>query len=135
MKKILVVEDNEECRKMLTHIIEHLGYDVIRANSLDASGKATGEHPDLILISLDLPRLWGLDATISLKKNPQTSQIPILILPPWDSEEITQAAFNAGAAEVIKEPFTLQSFREVLEKCISPDPDPISEMFALPCAA
>ena len=135
MKKIILVEDNEECGKMLTCIIGHLGHDVIRADFLDVSSRATSEHPDLILISLDFPRLWGLDATISLRNNPQTSNIPILILPPWGSEEITEAARNAGATEVLNEPFTLQSFRQVLEKYVSPEADLIAEMFAVRYAA
>jgi CheY-like chemotaxis protein len=105
MKKILLVEDNEECRKMLTCIIHHLGYDVIQVDTLDAICRATAERPGLILISLDFPRMWGLDLIISLKNNPQTADIPILVYPPWDSEEITEVALKSGATEVLKEPF------------------------------
>jgi CheY-like chemotaxis protein len=135
MKKILFVEDNEECRKMLTRIIGYLGYDVIQADFLDGSCRATSEHPDLILISLDFPRMWGLDVTRSLKSNPQTADIPILVYPPWDSEEITEAALNTGATEVLKEPFTLQSFRQVLQKYASFDTGLTSELYAYSSAA
>jgi CheY-like chemotaxis protein len=116
---------------MLTCIIDHLGYDVIQADSLDGSYRATSEHPDLILISLDFPRMWGLDATISLKNNPQTSDIPILVYPPWDSEEVTEAALNAGATEVLKEPFTLQSFRQALQKYAPSNTALRSKIYAL----
>jgi len=71
MKKILLIEDNEECRKMLTCIIGCLSYDMIQADFLDGTCRATSEHPDLILISLDFPRMWGLDVTTSLKSNPK----------------------------------------------------------------
>ncbi len=131
MKKILLVEDNEECRKMLTCIIGYLGYDVIQADFLDGSCRATSEHPNLILISLDFPRMWGLDVTMSLKSNPQTADIPILVYPPWDSEDVTEAALNAGATEVLKEPFTLQSFRQALQKYASFDTGLTSELYAL----
>ena len=131
MKKILLVEDNEECRKMLTRIIGYLGYDVIQADFLDGSCRATSEHPNLILISLDFPRMWGLDVTMSLKSNPQTADIPILVYPPWDSEDVTEAALNAGATEVLKEPFTLQSFRQALQKYASFDTGLTSELYAL----
>jgi len=131
MKKILLVEDNEECRKMLTCIIGYLGYDVIQADFLDGSCRATSEHPNLILISLDFPRMWGLDVTMSLKSNPQTADIPILVYPPWDSEDVTEAALNAGATEILKEPFTLQSFRQALQKYASFDTGLTSELYAL----
>jgi CheY-like chemotaxis protein len=48
MKKRLLVEDNEDCRKMLTFIIRHLGYDIIQADTLDGSCRATAQHSDLI---------------------------------------------------------------------------------------
>jgi two-component system cell cycle response regulator DivK len=117
IKKILLVEDNDECRKILTRNIRHLGYDVIQADTgLDGIDRAASEHPDLIVISLDFPRMRGLDVTISLKNNPQTYDIPILVYPPWDSEEATEAALKAGATEVLKEPITLQSFHQALQK-------------------
>lgn len=113
MKKILVIEDNKECRKMLDCIIRHLGYEVIQAESgLDGLAKS----PDLIFISLDFPEMRGLAAIISAKNNPQTAGSPILVYPPWDSEEATQAARSAGATEVLTEPFTLECFRQVLQK-------------------
>jgi hypothetical protein len=56
-----------------------------------------------------------LDAITSLKNDLQTSDIPIVVFPPWDSEEATEVAVNAGATGIIKE-FTLDSFRQVLQR-------------------
>lgn len=117
MKKILLIEGNEECRKMLARIIRYLGYEVIQTDSgFEGIARAGLEHPDLIFISLDFPEMRRLDAINSLKDNLQTSDIPIVVFPPWDSKEATEAAVNAGATEVFKEPFTLDSFRQVLQK-------------------
>ena len=122
MKKILLVEDDDECRKMLTCIMQHLGYDVIQAPSgLVAVFKAASESPALIFISLDFPEMHGLDTIFSLKNNPQSSDIPILIFPPWNSEKATEAALKAGATGVLREPFTLQSFRIALHKLAPAD--------------
>jgi len=116
------VEDNEECRKMLTCIIQHLGYEVIEPPSgLDGLARAVAERPALIFISLDFPEMRWLDAIVALKNDPQTSDIPILVFPPWDSEKATEAALNAGATGVLKEPFTLQSFRLALNKLAPSD--------------
>lgn len=117
MKKVVLVEDDEECRKMLTCIIQHLGYEVIQAaGGLDSVARAASEHPVLVFISLDFPEMRWLDAIISLKNNPRSSDIPILVFPPWDSKKATEAALNAGATGVLREPFTLQSFRVALNK-------------------
>ena len=117
MKKILLVEGNEECRKMLTYILQNLGYEVIQSpNGSEGVTRAVSEHPALIFISLEFSEMGWLDAIISLKNNPQTSDIPILVFPPWNSEKATEAALNAGATGVLKEPFTLQSFRLALNK-------------------
>ena len=117
MKKILLVEGNEECRKMLACIIRYFGYEVIQTDSgFEGIASAGLEHPDLVFISLDFPEMRRLDAINSLKNNLQTSDIPIVVFPPWDSEEATEAAVNAGATDVLKEPFTLDSFRQVLQK-------------------
>ena len=122
MKKILLVESDEQCCKMLGHIIRHLGYEVIRTHrGLDDVFTASAEQPNLIFISLDFPEMRGLDVIISLKNNPQSSHIPILVYPPWDSEEATEAALNAGATEVLKEPFTLECFREAFHKHVPND--------------
>jgi len=119
MKRTLLIEDNPECRKMLTYIIRYLGYDVIGADTNDGISKAVLDCPDLILLSLDFPEMRGLDVVASLKNNPATSSLPILVYPPWDSEEATEAVLEAGATEVLKEPFTLESFRQSLEKYAS----------------
>jgi CheY-like chemotaxis protein len=117
MKKILLVEGNEECRKMLACIIQYLGYEVIQSESgFEGIARAGLEHPDIIFISLDFPEMRRLDAITSLKNDLQTSDIPIVFFPPWDSKEATEAAVNAGATEVLTEPFTLDSFRQVLQK-------------------
>ena len=117
MKKILLIEDNEECRKALAHIIRHLGYEVIRTQkALDNVATASAEQPNLIFISLDFPEMRNLNVIVSLKNNSQFSRIPILVYPPWDSEEATERALNAGATQVLKEPFTLECFRQALHK-------------------
>jgi CheY-like chemotaxis protein len=122
MKKILLVEDNEECRKMLTCIMQHLGYEVLQTpGGFDVVARAVSEQPALIFISLDFPEMRGLDAIISLKNNPQSSDIPILVFPPWNSEKATEAALKAGVTGVLREPFTLQSFRIALNKLAPSD--------------
>jgi two-component system, cell cycle response regulator DivK len=82
MTKILYVEDNDDNFYMLKMRFELLdGFEVIFAeNGEEGCAKAAAEHPDLILMDLDLPVIDGWEATRRLKNNPATKQIPIIAL-------------------------------------------------------
>lgn len=81
MKKILLVEDNELNRDMLSRRLTKTGYQVLHA----ADGKtgvdlAIAEVPDLILMDMSLPVMDGWEAARLIKNNPTTKQIPIIAL-------------------------------------------------------
>jgi len=81
MAKILLVEDNEENRDMLSRRLTRRGYEVV--NALDGGqgvAMAQSEIPDLILMDMDLPVLNGWEATRQLKSAPETQAIPIIAL-------------------------------------------------------
>ena len=78
---ILVVDDFEDNREMYTQYLRFNGYRVAEAvDGLDALTKAAALRPDLIVMDLSLPRLDGWEATRRLKKDPLTSQIPVVAL-------------------------------------------------------
>jgi CheY-like chemotaxis protein len=69
----LVVEDNNDERKLLVKILNHFGYDVIEAGSgIAAINQASEAHPDLILMDIYLPEMTGEEITGRLKANPVT---------------------------------------------------------------
>ena len=81
MPKILVVEDNEMNRDMLTRRLERRGYDVIvSADGEEGISKAQSDHPDLVLMDMDLPILDGWEAARRLKAAAETHSIPIIAL-------------------------------------------------------
>jgi CheY-like chemotaxis protein len=81
MTKILLVEDNEMNRDMLSRRLERKGYDVIIAVD-GQQGVSMGmiEKPDIILMDMSLPIIDGWDATKQLKSNEETQSIPIIAL-------------------------------------------------------
>ncbi|MBE9041366.1 response regulator [Oscillatoriales cyanobacterium LEGE 11467] len=80
MVKILLVEDNEMNRDMLSRRLKRKGYDVMLAvDGIEGVEKAALQ-PDLILMDMGLPVLDGWEATRKLKADPKTSQIPIIAL-------------------------------------------------------
>jgi CheY-like chemotaxis protein len=81
MKKLLLVEDNEMNRDMLSRRLERRGYEVLIAVDGAEGISAAKEHrPDLILMDMSLPVLDGWESTRRLKQEPDTQSIPVLAL-------------------------------------------------------
>ncbi|HZA52766.1 MAG TPA: response regulator [Candidatus Udaeobacter sp.] len=81
-RKILIVEDNDDCRELLAMCIKRLGYEVCEAvTGIEAIEQASAMHPDLIMMDLNLPEMSGAKATALLKANPGTTDIPVIVNP------------------------------------------------------
>ena len=81
MSKVLLVEDNEMNRDMLSRRLERKGYEVVFAQDGSiAVDMASSETPDLILMDMSLPVLDGWEATRRIKADSATSGIPIIAL-------------------------------------------------------
>jgi two-component system, cell cycle response regulator DivK len=114
-KKILIVEDNNDCRGLFIQLVNRLGYDTIEAISgTGAINLASKLHPDLILMDLNLPEMSGEEAIAHLKANPSTKDIPVIINTGFHEGIYTNPALCAGAEEVLEKPFSLTTLRELL---------------------
>jgi two-component system, cell cycle response regulator DivK len=79
--KILIVEDNEMNRDMLSRRLERKGYAVVMAvDGGEGVAKASAENPDIILMDMSLPVLDGWEATRRVKADPATKKIPVIAL-------------------------------------------------------
>jgi two-component system, cell cycle response regulator DivK len=104
-QKILVVEDNSDSREILALLLQRMGHDVIEAHdSKEAIARAAAECPDLIFMDLGLPGVDGIKTTAALKKNPDTSHIPVVALTAWFQELWEQKAVEAGIVEFLTKP-------------------------------
>ena len=108
MPKILLVEDNEMNRDMLTRRLGRKGYEVVTAvDGQQALDMARAETPDLILMDLSLPVLDGWEATRRLKAADETRAIPVLALTAHAMAEERAAALDAGCDEYDTKPVDL----------------------------
>ena len=108
MPKILLVEDNEMNRDMLSRRLEKRGYTV--AIAVDGSAgvaMAKSEMPGLILMDMSLPVLDGWDATRQIKADPATAGIPIIALTAHAMESDRQKALAAGCDDFDTKPVEL----------------------------
>jgi len=108
MAKILLVEDNEMNRDMLSRRLERKGYAVVCAvDGEEGVRKAEAEGPDLILMDMSLPVLDGWEATRRIKASEQTRSIPLIALTAHAMEGDERRAREAGCDDYDTKPVDL----------------------------
>ena len=113
-KKILIVDDNADLLTVLRLGFSKAGYVVRTAdNGAVALKKARTFEPDLLLLDLIMPEMDGFAICETLKKNPATAGIPIVVLTGLASELSRFAGLESGADEYLTKPF---NFNEILAK-------------------
>jgi CheY-like chemotaxis protein len=114
MPKILLVEDNEMNRDMLSRRLLKQGFEmVIAVDGEQAVDLARSEAPDLILMDISLPGLDGWEATRLLKAMPETRSIPIIALTAHAMAGDREKSLAAGCNDYDTKPI---DFRRLLEK-------------------
>ena len=109
MKKILLVEDNEMNRDMLSRRLKKKGFEVeIAVDGQEGVDKASSLNPDLILMDLSLPVLDGWGATKAIKENTDTANIPVIALTAHAMAGDREKAIEAGADEYDTKPIDLK---------------------------
>ncbi len=105
MLKILLVEDNEMNRDMLSRRLGRKGFEVVAApDGQQGLNMARSEAPDLILMDMSLPVVDGWEATRQLKTAPDTRSIPIIALTAHAMAGDRQQALDAGCDEYDSKP-------------------------------
>ncbi len=116
MTKILLVEDNQENRDMLSRRLTRRGYEVVIAmDGGQAVAMAQSEIPDLILMDMDLPVLDGWEATRQLKATPETQAIPIIALTAHAMVGDREKALEAGCDDYDTKPIEFPRLIEKIE--------------------
>ena len=116
-KKILIIDDHADVRRVLTISLRHLGYETCAASDASAGIRMSLlENPDLIVMDLSLPDSSGLETAKRIKANSQTNGIPIVACSGWQSEEIFAQAAEAGIVEFLAKPISPELLAEVIEK-------------------
>jgi two-component system, cell cycle response regulator DivK len=108
MSKILLVEDNEMNRDMLSRRLARRGYEVLIAvDGAAGVAMAIAEKPDLILMDMSLPIMDGWEATKKIKANPQTKSIPTIALTAHAMAGDREKALEAGCDDYDTKPIDL----------------------------
>ncbi len=115
--KILVVEDDRENMDLIRFMMERQGYLIFEAdNGREGVEIARQEMPDLILMDLAMPEMDGWTAAKTLKTDPATQHIKIVVLSVRSLMEDRRKAAEAGVDAFVTKPMSMQHLAEVVEK-------------------
>ena len=125
MAKILLVEDNEMNRDMLSRRLERRGYEVVIAvDGAEGVDKAGTEAPALILMDMSLPVVDGWDATRRIKAAPATRAIPVIALTAHAMSGDREKAVEAGCDDFDTKPVDLARLLGKIEALLARSPIP-----------
>lgn len=118
-RRILVVEDAEDNRRIMRDVLVNAGYEVIEAITGDAGVAMAEQHvPDLILMDIRLPGFDGFEATSRIKANPPLRDIPIIAVTSYAMSEDNAKALSSGCDAYFSKPVSprmlLAKIREYL---------------------
>jgi CheY-like chemotaxis protein len=120
MAKILLVEDNEMNRDMLSRRLERRGYEVLIAvDGAEGVSLTKAERPDLILMDMSLPVMDGWEATRTLKANPETNEIPVIALTAHAMSGDREKALQAGCDDYDTKPIELPRLLEKIANLLA----------------
>jgi CheY-like chemotaxis protein len=116
-RTIMVVEDYDDTRVLLKTGLERLGYTVLEAsNGQEAVDLAAREHPDLILMDLDLPILDGIAATQRIRQKPELEGVPIVAVTAYPMSYSHVKAFAKGCDEYMRKPIDISELERVVSR-------------------
>jgi CheY-like chemotaxis protein len=120
MKKLLLVEDNEMNRDMLSRRLARRGYEIVVAtDGSQGVAEATRHLPDLIIMDMSLPVLDGWESTRALKEQPATRSIPVLALTAHAMAGERERALEAGCNDYDTKPVDFTRLLGKIETLLS----------------
>jgi two-component system cell cycle response regulator len=119
MARILLVEDDTIQIELIKKHLEPQGHVILNAkNGPDGIKMAREGRPDLILMDMIMPGMHGLEATIKLKEDPATMDIPIMALTIMSSPKFIQECYRAGIIGYIKKPYDPKVLLDSIERIV-----------------
>ena len=104
---ILIIEDQEDNRRIMRDLLTSAGYKVIEAVTGEAGVMSAETHcPDLILMDIQLPDFDGYEATRRIKANPTLSAIPVIAVTSYALSGDEAKAYEAGCDAYVSKPFS-----------------------------
>ena len=119
-RKILLVDDEEGFLSIIKEALEIRGFDVVTAKSaIEAGVELSSTKPDLIIMDIKMPGIDGLQACAAIKKNPDTANIPIMIVSAISEEAQIKKAHKMGVSDYFIKPVDIEKLVKRIKEVLS----------------
>jgi len=123
-KKVLTIDDSKTLRSIVSRTLKPLGFEVLEAsNGIEGLNIAWQERPDLVILDITMPVMDGIETLIKMKKDPQLSQIPILMLTAVADQQTVLKIASLGVEEYLVKPFDGEELIKRVNKLMEEVPE------------
>lgn len=106
-RNVLVIEDDKVLGQMVTEILDDVGFEVTTASNWRIAFERLKQHPiDFIILDILLPEMDGFEIYANLQANPDTKDIPVMLVTAWADEKNIERASRMGIQHFLPKPFT-----------------------------
>jgi len=120
MKKVLIADDHPEAVELVRVTLEDEDYEIVNtSNGKETLKKARAEKPDIVLLDVVMPKMDGFEVCRQLRKDPQTKEIPIVMLTDKGQEVDKERGREVGADDYITKPFSPSTLLIKIEEILT----------------
>jgi CheY-like chemotaxis protein len=121
-KTILIVDDSVMIRRIVSQLVQQLGYKTITAdNGLEGCALAIEDQPDMIIMDIEMPVMNGFEATRRIKADQRTAHIPVAFFTTLGSEDNIQQAREAGGIGFLNKPICKEELDQAIHDILGMD--------------
>jgi two-component system cell cycle response regulator DivK len=121
-RRILVVEDNTKNLKLVRDVLQFAGFEIIEATTgEDGVELMATEHPDLVLMDLQLPGIDGTEALRQIREMPGVGQVPVLAVTAFVMDEDRRRASQAGFDGYVEKPISVRGLTDQVRALLAPE--------------
>ena len=121
-RRILVVEDNTKNLKLVRDVLQFAGFEIIEATTgEDGVQLMATEHPDLVLMDLQLPGIDGAEALRQIREMPGVGQVPVLAVTAFVMDEDRRRASRAGFDGYVEKPISVRGLTDQVRAYLAPE--------------
>ena len=118
--RILIVDDDEDLRVLVGRVLKQSGHQVLEAaDGCEALDMIRKDQPDLVLLDLYMPPPDGMEVLRTLRSQPQTANLPVVILTAAGDEVSTRMSFDMGATDFLSKPFSPPQLNARVRNCFA----------------
>jgi DNA-binding response OmpR family regulator len=116
--RLLIAEDDLDLAESMREVLEEDFAVDVAVDGKQAVALARGEHPDVVVMDAKMPRMDGFDACRALRRDPETADVPIIMVTAGTEPSVACAAFDAGATDYLPKPFSISQLRSRARTCL-----------------